>query len=60
MIPLDVILAPNLLTAMLEWRKPKWADAGAPWPGLQKAADAWRSGEILRKIKREDDASHPA
>lgn len=48
MIPLDVILAPTLLAALKLWRDPKWAEIGAPYPGLRKAADAWRSGAPLR------------
>ena len=56
--PLDVILSPTASAAVTEWRKPKWRDAGAPFPGIVKALRAWREGAVLRKLKAEDDASH--
>ena len=56
--PLDVVLAPNAAAAVAEWRKPKWLDAGAPFPGILVAQRVWREGAILRTLKAEDDASH--
>ena len=50
MIPWDVIMSPTLLAAITEWRDPRWAEAGAPYPGMVKAAEAWHAGAPLRVL----------
>ena len=49
MLPLDAMLAPTAAAAVAEWKKPKWAEAGAPYPGLAAAWRAWRAAAPLRR-----------
>jgi hypothetical protein len=54
MIPLDVLLSPNMARALLEWKRdPKWAKAGCVWPGLAKAVQMWREAAPLREMQAE-------
>jgi len=54
-IPLDVIFCDSIITAVAEWRKPKWADAGCPFPGIRVVVDAWRDSQIIRDLKADAD-----
>jgi hypothetical protein len=53
--PLEVLLAPSLLEALREWRKPCWVGSCAPYPGsFRLVADAWYQGAPLRALLSEE------
>jgi hypothetical protein len=53
MFPLDAMQAPTFAECLEIWKDPKWAEAGAPFPGEAKALEAWNLAAPLRDLVKE-------